>query len=94
MLDGIEVIILIFENMVEAVFVFVFCIGLFVFGFFLGVLTRDKAYVKYYNLYVEEKRALGELMSKLHEKISFAEYIDYAQWYIEHLREINEKLNK
>lgn len=94
MLDGIEVIILIFENMVEAVFVFVFCIGLFVFGFFLGVLTRDKAYVKYYNLYVEEKRALAELMSKLHEKISFTEYIDYAQWYIEHLREINEKLNK
>lgn len=80
--------------MVEAVFVLVFCIGLFVFGFFLGVLTRDKAYVKYYNLYIEEKRALEELMSKLHEKISFTEYIDFAQWYIEHLREINEKLNK
>lgn len=76
------------------VLVFVFCIGLFVFGFFLGVLTRDKAYVKYYNLYLEEKRALEELMSKLQEKISFTEYIDYAQWYIEHLREINEKLNK
>lgn len=76
------------------VLVFVFCIGLFVFGFFLGVLTRDKAYVKYYNLYIEEKRALEELMSKLHEKISFTEYIDFAQWYIEHLREINEKLNK
>ena len=76
------------------VLVFVFCIGLFVFGFFLGVLTRDKAYVKYYNLYVEERQALSELMKKLHEKISFTEYTDYAQWYIEHLREINEKLNK
>lgn len=76
------------------VLVFVFCIGLFVFGFFLGVLTRDKAYVKYYNLYIEEKEALAELMSKLHDKISFTEYIDYSQWYIEHLREINEKLNK
>lgn len=80
--------------MVEAVFVLVFCIGLFVFGFFLGVLTRDKAYVKYYNLYVEEKEALAELMSKLHKKNSFTEYNDFAQWYIEHLREINEKLNK
>lgn len=76
------------------VLVLVFCIGLFVFGFFLGVLTRDKAYVKYYNLYIEEKEALSELMSKLHEKISFTEYTDFAQWYIEHLREINEKLNK
>lgn len=76
------------------VLVFVFCIGLFVFGFFLGVLTRDKAYVKYYNLYIEEKEALAELMSKLHDKISFPEYIDYSQWYIEHLRKINGKLNK
>lgn len=80
--------------MVEAVFVFVFSIGLFVFGFFLGVLTRDKAYVKYYNLYIEEKEAIAELMSKLHEKISFSEYVDFAQWYIEHLMRINEKLNK
>ena len=80
--------------MVEAVFVLVFCIGLFVFGFFLGVLTRDKAYVKYYNLYIEEKEALAELMSKLHDKISFPEYIDYAQWYIEHLNKKDDKLNK
>lgn len=71
--------------MVEAVFVLVFCICLFVFGFFLGVLTLDKDYVKYYNLYVEEKIHSQELFLKCREKISREDFEEIKEFHISHL---------